>query len=213
MDSDRPGWVWVAYIFPSNPRQKTPVATDDTVVFTLAERGGEGPRCRRGGAEESLVAVRHGRDSFQKDEKEAVLRVCEGGRGRVAEGRMSARGKMVPAPPSDGRRGAGAGGGRGRKMKGATPRGATSAALFAEVFGGGGAEEQREAESSREAQLPSSVSPPFEEEEEVRGRTIICPAQSFLQRSAISHKRARVHTHTPCCRRHPQAARRRGSGR
>ena len=142
----------------------------------------------------------------------------------MAQARMSARGKMVPAPPSDGRRGAGAGGGRGRKMKGGTPRGATSAALFAEVFGGGGAEEQRGSQSSREAQPPSSVSPPFEEEEEeeeeekeeeeVRGRTVICPGQSFLQRSVIfTHTHARVRMHTPRCRRGPKAARRRGSGR
>ena len=78
---------------------------------------------------------------------------------------MSARGggqatARVPRPPASAR--GGPGGGRGRKNtpRNNTPRGEVGAALFAEVFGGGDA-------AARDT--PTSVSPPFEEEEEQRG--------------------------------------------
>jgi hypothetical protein len=77
---------------------------------------------------------------------------------------------MVPAPPSSARsaRGGRAGGGRKatpRNAKGnMTPRAASSAALFAEVFGGGGGEGAG-GQSAKKPEPPTSISPPFEEEE------------------------------------------------
>ena len=77
---------------------------------------------------------------------------------------MSARGggqatARVPRPPASARGGPGGGRGRKKTARNNTPRGEVGAALFAEVFGGGDA-------AARDT--PTSVSPPFEEEEEQR---------------------------------------------